>query len=166
MFTKDGRHFEVHVSDDSHEYDSYLAIIRAKGNMDAASLETLSTDPNYRFLVAKTDDVIGGLGLVRVVLDAPTYPRVYVDSFVVREDMRNQGVGHGLIQTAYDLIDEGDALTAIVATYVGIQKKKFVRLGFDILLKEDALEKGILYKDDWYASLSKNHGCSLFLMPK
>lgn len=154
---------EIKWAETDEEFEQYKAVVESKGNMDMSSLDELHPDDGEHLLVlAKAgDEVIGGAGLVE------QWDRLYLDSFIVAEEWRNRGVGTAMVDEIHEhCLPQGHTLAAIVATYVGVNKKKFIGMGFNLLLKKDALEQGLLYKDDEYAMRPKNKGCSLFLRPK
>lgn len=152
----------VRKAETTEEFEEYAAIVRAKGNMDLSSLHDLDPETGtYPLLVALHDGaVVGGAGLVR------RDDRVYLDSFIVAPEWRHQGVGTAIVEASLAHLGEEDTLVALVAAYVGIQKRKFAGMGFSVLYRSDAEARGVPYKDDDYAMKEKNRGCSVFVIEK
>jgi len=154
---------EIKWAESAEEFEQYKALVESKGNMDMSALDELHPESGEHLLVLAVagDGVIGGAGLV------DEGERLYLDSFIVAEEWRNHGVGSAMVDEIFEhCVFPGHTLAAIVASYVGVNKKKFIGMGFDLLYKKDALEQCLEYKDDDYARRPKNNGCALFLRPK
>lgn len=165
--TKDGEAVSLGIASTVDEFSAYVAIVESKGNMCTEhlhELNPLNTGNWYNPLVIAKNaqgEVIAGTGLVR------QGARVYMDSFIVDEAWRNRGIGSAMAEfAAEECVSPEETLVAIVAAYVGIQKKKFEGMGFKILPKGEAERLSIPYKEDEYAQQRKNRGCSVFLYEK
>ena len=161
--TIDDDEVEIKWAESDGEFEQYKALVESKGNMDMSAIDELHPESGENLLVLAVagDGVIGGAGLV------DEGERLYLDSFIVAEEWRNRGVGTAMVDEIFEhCVFPGQTLTAIVAAYVGVNKKKFIGMGFDLLYKKDALEQCLEYKDDEYARRPKNRGCSVFLKPK
>ena len=152
----------VRLAATSEEFEEYAAIVRAKENMDCSAIADLDPESGqYPLMIAEAGGtVVGGAGLVR------REGRVYLDSFIVAPAWRHRGVGTAIVEASLGLLEEGEALVALVAAYVGIQKRKFAGMGFSVLYKSEAEERGVPYKDGDYAMREKNRGCSVFVIEK